>query len=233
MMIRVSRGPFIYAVAGGVAAHIALVSGHNASGLPKALAVAWPVNLLPLFLYATAVTSAAWLAVIWAGRRAGLGDALATALSLYNIPFFLSLATAFHSLPQYSAIAIHVFYTGVVMLATVEVFLLKSVTALFRQTSRLWILPALSAAAGYYAYFTLPHMAVDIYPRLISATLYAGSAALLVYVMFRNNLTAAGLLGGIQTYKFWVGLFAGVMLYAVPEVMLMLYHPDLHVYLHP
>jgi len=233
MIMRISRRPFTHAVAGGVAAHMALVSGHNASGLPKALAVAWPVNLLSLFLYATAVTSAAWLAVIWAGRRVGLGDALATALSLYNIPFFLSLGTVFHSLPQYSVVATYVFYTGVVVLAAVEVFLLKSVAALFRQTPRLWILPALSAAGGYYAYFTLPHMAVDIYPRLISSTLYAGSAALLVYVMFRNNLTAAGLLGGIQSYKFWVGLFAGVMLYAVPEVMLMLYHPDVHTYLHP
>jgi hypothetical protein len=231
-VLRMGTKPFLYAVAGGVAAHMALVAGHNASGLPKALAVAWPVNLLPFFAYATAVTSAAWLAVIWAGRWGGPGDALSVALSLYNFPFFLSLTTAYYSLPQYSPLASYVFLSGVAALAAVEVYLLRTVSALFRDKPLLWSLPAFSAPAGYAAYFVLPHMAVDIYPRLVSAVFFAAAAALLVYVMFRNNVAVAGLLGGIQSYRFWVGLFAGVMLYAVPEVLLMLYHPDVHTYLH-
>ncbi len=231
-VLRIGTKPLLYAVAGGTAAHMALVAGHNASSLPKALAVAWPVDLLPLFAYATAVTSAAWLAAIWAGRRGRPGDVLSVALSLYNFPFFLSLATAYFSLPQYSPFASYVLLLGVAALAAVEAYLLRAVAALLRGRPRLWPLPALSAPAGYAAYFALPHMSVDIYPRLVSATFYAGAAALLVYIMFRNNIAAAGLLGGIQSYRFWAGLFAGVMLYAVPEVLVMLYHPDVHTYLH-
>lgn len=219
-------------MAGGAAAHMALMAGGNASSLPKALAVAWPVNLMPLFLYAVVVTSAAFLAFIRVGARAGPGDALAMGLCLYNYSYGFVIASAVYSLPQYSELASPLLLGGLLALAGVEAFMLRAVASSTKSPLRLWPLPAAAFPMGWLSYWPLPPLSVDVYPRLIVATAQAGAAALIVYSMFRINVVAASLMGGLNSFRFWASLFGGVMLYAVSEVMIHLYHPEVHAYLH-
>ncbi len=231
-LLRVGTRSYVYAVAGGVAAHMALMAGGSASSLPKALAVAWPVNLMPLFLYAVVVTSAAFLAFLGVGVMMRPGNALAVGLGLYNYSYGVMIASVVHSLPQYSELAGSLLLAGLLALAGVEVFVLKAVASSTKSPLRAWPIPAAGFPIGWLSYWLLPPISVDIYPRLVLATVQAGSAALIVYSMFKNNIVAAGLMGGLNSYKFWVSLFGGTMLYAVPEVLIHLYHPEAHSYFH-
>ncbi|AET33271.1 hypothetical protein [Pyrobaculum ferrireducens] len=231
-LFKIRTRPYVYALAGGAAAHMAMMAGGNASSLPKALAVAWPVDLMPLFIYAVAVTSAAYLAFLKVGTSITPGGALALGLGLYNYPFGLAVASAVYSLPRYADLAPSLLAAGVSSLAVVEVFILKAVASSTRSSTRLWPLPVAALPAGYFSYFAMPPLAIDIFPRVVAATFYAGAAALIVYAMFRNNVVAASLMGGLGSYKFWAALFGGVMIYAVPEVLIHMYHPEMHTYLH-
>jgi len=229
-LLRVGTRPYVYAIAGGAAAHMALMAGGNASSLPKSLAVAWPVNLIPLFLYAVIITSAAFLVFLRAGTKVSPGDALALGLGLYNYSYGLMIASAVYSLPRYSELAEPLLLSGLITFAGVEVFVLRAVASSTKSALKTWPVPAITFPAGWLSYWVLPPLSTDIYPRLILATAQAGSAALIVYAMFRNNLVAASLMGGLSSYKFWASLFGGVMLYAVPEVLIHLYHPAVHAY---
>lgn len=231
--IKIRTSPYVYALAGGIAAHMALLAGHNASSLPKGLAVAWPVNLLAPFLYATVITSAAYLGYLYiAAKRVNVGDALALGLCFYNWPYALSISTAVYSLPQYSPMAPYLLYIGLSALAAVEAFLLRAISSSLKVRVRLWPLALIAFPAGYYSYYVLPPLAVDVTPHFFTATFYAAAAALIVYSMFRNNIVAASLMGGLSSFKFWSWLFAGVMIYAAVEVPILLYHPGVHNLLH-
>lgn len=224
------RSPAASALAGGAVAHMAMVAGHNASSLPKGLATLWPVDNMALFAFATAVTSAEFLAALYVLCR--LGDpsrALALGLAAYNFPLGLAVATAARSLPVLSPGAQPLMLAGVAGVAAVEAFAAASVAS---GPTRWSLAAAVAMPLGFLYYHAAPPYAVDLQPRLLSAVLHSLAAAAMVYAMFKNNLAAAGRLGGLSSFKFWALLFGGVMLYAAAEVALLLYHPQVVSLLH-
>lgn len=214
---------------------MSMMAGSNAAGVPKELAVLWPVNLMQFFLVAVVITSFFFLtmAYIVTGPqlRAKTADVLAVGLALYNIPYGFSVASALFGAPVYSSTAPWLLAAGVAVLALSQAYSLAVARAITPGGLRAWLVVPLAFAVGFLLYFILPPMQTSLYPRLMMSYLYAGAAPCIVYSMLKINLHAAGRLGGF-TFKFWAGLFAGVMLYAAAEVFIHLYSPAAHGFIH-
>jgi len=230
--------PHLYAIIGGVLAHIAMVSGSNASSLPKSLAALWPVNTMALFAYAVAITSAQFLLALFVfsllekSRALSPTSILAIGLSAYNFCVGFAVANSTSSLPALNQSAIAFVFAGLAALALIEALALATVSSAFKAKSLIWPIVAVAYILGHFYYYVAPIYAVELQPRVVLAVAYTLVAASCVYVMLRNNIIAASKLGGFLNFKFWLLLFAGVMLYAAAEVLIALYHPDVVKFLH-
>lgn len=230
-LLRFRTSPILYVIGGGVLGHMSLVAGHNASSVPKALAVLWPVDLSFYFVLATAITSYLFLAVAYLVTMKRTAEVPSVGFALYNLGYGYSVASAVFSAPAYSEAAPWLLLGGVAALGICQAYVIRVWEAVVKRRTSAWYVGMLGFGAGIVLYFILPTLQTDLYSRMVVAYVYAGAAPALIYTMLRINLYAAGALGGFN-FKFFAGLLGGVMTYAVAEVLVMLYSPYVHSLLH-